>query len=345
MLTAALFCLLATPDLSIAERFPAPADLVPGRPLAWDAASDTVLRLERFDFERGGLRVSAGPSTLLVGGGPQGAVWAALVPDDPGQVAGELPGAGEPLAHCYLRFHPAEVDRLFPPPTVTAVGATWRRPAGYRLALAKLRSSWQSNGRPVVPMPGTVVLDCGTAEVADTAGPGRRRFYMAEGAADPAYFADFEGQALPRDVAIGAPAALAGLESAWSRFDQVYAMFALRDLDWAAAREPFAAWSEAIDTEWELGLAIQRLIEPLGDRHASVQVGQEILVSDVSSPDYRANFQAVMGALGPMTQPRQGINWGRTPDGFGYLSVSALDRADLVQHFDRALTDLADAKG
>ena len=171
MLLPATLSLFVALDHSIAEQFPTPADLAQGAPLEWSAATDTVLRLERFEFARGELAVSAGPSTLIVGGGPEGAVWAALVPDDPGRVAGGLPGAGEPLAHCYLRFHPAEVDALFAPDTVAPTDETWRLPAGYRLALAKLRSSWQANGRPVVPPRGTVVLDCGTAPIAAIISP------------------------------------------------------------------------------------------------------------------------------------------------------------------------------
>ena len=140
MLVAAAALLALAPQTSLLEAFP-PAEVADGAVLEWDGTRDGLFRLERFAIERDELRVVAGPSTLLVGGSPQGAVWAVVVPDDPGTVAGGLAGASEPLVHAYLRFHPSEVDALFPAETVDACDEAWRLPAGYRVALAKLRSS------------------------------------------------------------------------------------------------------------------------------------------------------------------------------------------------------------
>lgn len=346
MIAAALLLLTPVADLSLAERYPCPQPPPSAGPIhTWEVGAEDAFRLTDFAFEHSGQGFRAGPSTLVIGAGELGAVWAVVLPDEPGTITGPLRGSDEPLVHAYLRFHPAEIDALFPPDTVEPAPAGWRAAAGARIALAKQRSSWQSNGQTIVPPPSTVVLDCCTAEPAPEGGPGRRRFYMTAAGSKLAYYDTFEREAMPREVAFDPVRAEVALEALWESFDAEYAMFGLRDVDWMEVHDSIPDLAAEVGSTLELALAALRLVEPLDDRHAWVRHGSEYLLPRVEAPSYRANFQAVMGALGPMTQPRQGINWGRTEDGIGYFSISALDGPDLVEHFDTGLEQLDGVSG
>jgi carboxyl-terminal processing protease len=331
----------------LGDRYPGrPAATTPPTPLSWDSGPEHVYRLQHFRFDDGErLQLTAGPSTLVLGVSGQAAIWAAVLPDDPGEIAGELPGAGEPLVQLYLRFEPAEVQSLFPPTTVSAAPAGSTAALGIQLALSKLGTSWHLGGRPVCPPEGTLVFDCDTAECGDEAGPGRRRFYMREGAQAPlVYHAAFERVALPRDLCISPAEAEAALLAVHGAFAAEYAYFELRELDWSAARDGLAARARTVQTSADLAVAVTELLAPLHDRHAWVRIGERTLPNGPLNPDFRANFQALRAALGPLTQERQGLLFGRTADGIGYLALNALDDRGRWDELDRALAALADVR-
>ncbi|WP_145062285.1 S41 family peptidase [Engelhardtia mirabilis] len=328
------------PSQGLAELYP--SDLEPTQPpvpMGWSTGPQHVHRVAGFRFERGErLVVETGPGLVTVGVHPDGPLWAVLEPDEPGAIAGELPGAGEHVRSIFMRFHPAELGALVAGEALPAGDDDWRFRSAVRLAMAKQANSWAMQGMPVVPARGTVVLDCETLE-------GPRRFYMVQGGGDVEYLPAFDTMALPVAAPVDPADAAAAFDELWVAFDREYAMFGLRDVDWSAQRERFRPIAAQCETVWELGCVLSALVAPLEDRHAWVKVGGELVPHELPALRYNANFKAVMAALEPMTQPRRGINWSRTADDFGYVSVSALDTADLVEHFDRALEELGDTHG
>lgn len=335
----------ATERVDFAARYPSTLEASdPPVAQGWASGPDHVWRVDGFTFEdgtfEGGQRfaLATGPALVTVGANDGGPIWAVLEPDEPARLAGELAGAGEHVERCFLRFHPAELGALFPGGARPAGDDAWRFRTPVREALRRQANSWTVGGQPMVPPAGTVVLDCATVE-------GPRRFYMRAGGGPLEHHPAFDARTFPPDPALAPGDGERAFDEWWSTFDRVYAMFGLRRVDWNAVRDGFRPHAAACTDAWALGCVLAAAADTLGDRHAWVAVGGEPVPNTHRALEYRANFPAVMAALEPMTQPRRGINWSRTADGVGYLNVSALDGPDLVEHFDRALDELADARG
>ena len=328
------------PTVDLAQLYP--SELEPTDPpvaMGWSTGPEHVHRVAEFRFERGErFSIESGPGLVTIGVNEGGPIWAVLVPDEPAAIGGTLVGAGEHASSIYLRFHPAELGDLFGAGVSEAPDEGWRFRSPSRLAVAKQGNSWSVGGMPMVPPRGTVVLDCDTVE-------GARRFYMLQEGIEIAHYPAFDSLVTQAPTAVERDEATAAFDSLWEAFDREYAMFGLRDVDWDAVRARFRPLAAQCDTAWDLGCVLSAALAPLDDRHAWVKVGGEIVPHEQPALRHNANFKAVMAELGPMTQPRRGINWGRTSDGLGYVSVSALDTDDLVGHFDRALEELGDTVG
>lgn len=331
--------LQAGASVDLAERYP--SSLEPSQPpvaVTWSSGPEHTYRVESFRYADGDrLALDTGPATVTLGANPEGPVWAAVVPDEPAVIAGELAGAGESLRHVFLRFHPAELGTLFPAGALPAGAEAWRFRQGVRVALAKQGNSWAVGGSPMVPPRGTLVLDGTTVE-------GPRRFYMSQGGGPLEHYDDFVGLRVLDDAPLEAGEGAAAFEQWWSAFDREYAMFGIRAVDWDAVAERFEPAARVARDAGELACVIAAAAQTLDDRHAWVKLDGGIVPNEFKALRYNANFQAVMDELGPMIQPRRGINWGRTGD-VGYISVSALDRDDLIGYFDTALEAFADVRG
>ena len=95
-------------------------------PRPWEFTGADIFRVSRFQLEVGKeLRVEIGPADL--GHRPLRG-WRGLGGADSARGRGTLTSRvnqpPETIAHVWLRFHPKEIARLFPPETVFADGAT-----------------------------------------------------------------------------------------------------------------------------------------------------------------------------------------------------------------------------
>src|SRR5690349_19583381 len=94
--------------------------LQPAQAQVWQFKQNDIFRISSFRFEVAGkLKVETGPAELGIGHCADGAVFAVVVPTEKGNLARGSAGAPESIAHVWLRFHPSEINRLFPPDTVS----------------------------------------------------------------------------------------------------------------------------------------------------------------------------------------------------------------------------------
>lgn len=341
---AALFVPVAPTraEIDLAVRYPATLDHAE-QPIGreWVATERDVWQLSRFAFEHGTeFKLMIGPCTVVFGRHDTSVLWAAVFPDAPGLIDSDEAGDGDQIATLWLRFHPAEVGRLFPSGTVISNGPAVRVRAGKRLAAWKTSASWQANGLPVVPPRGTVVADI------DTPHP-LRRFYLVPGEGKALSYVDaFERRPLPRDTAVAREDAVKAFNEVWEAFDREYAMFGLKKgVDWAVLRKRFAPLAEGAHTCYELAAVLADMLAHLEDLHVWVRCGDEHVASFHRPRPLNASFQALRAAFKDLQQPSRDLAWSKTDDGIGYVAVFGLGDQNLPEHFDEALAQLATAWG
>lgn len=135
-------------------------DASPDQARAWNFGREDTFRVSRFSLEVGReLRLELGPADLGVGHCADGAVWAVLIPRDGGSLTSSATGATEMPAHVWLRFHPNQIARLFPPQTLSADGKEDLRPLMCAIANVKMMSHWAADGLATIPEPGQMLVD------------------------------------------------------------------------------------------------------------------------------------------------------------------------------------------
>jgi hypothetical protein len=326
--------------VDLGERYPAKLDAGPARVgYVWSCAPDDVWALSSFSYELGDqLKVELGPATVVFGRNDTSVLWAVVLPDQPGRFTASATGGGDDsVAHIWLRFHPGRVGALFPATTVRGPGKPDQRRVAKRICAWKIHGSWQSGGLPMVPDIDALTIDLDTAKRL-------RRFFAIDMAARKVdYYADFEPRALPASPAIDRDTALEVFDGAWEAFDREYAMFAIKpQVDWRALRAQYRPQVERAKTVYEAGAIVSEMLEHLADLHVWVRVGAE-MIPGYSRPRPLNGDWRVLGRLiaGFRNRP-EGLAWGRTADGIGYVNVYRLGSGGLPKAFDEVLEQLAD---
>jgi beta-lactamase regulating signal transducer with metallopeptidase domain len=149
-------------------------DGVPGKARPWQFTQEDIFQVSRFALEAGkDLRIEVGASDLGVGHCADGAVWAVLLPREEGTLTSSAATNQEKIAHVWLRFHPAQINRLFPPETVSATGQRKLQAQMSAIAGAKFTSSWHAGQKAMIPEPKDLTVDVDTKE-------GPRRFFAVD---------------------------------------------------------------------------------------------------------------------------------------------------------------------
>jgi RNA polymerase sigma-70 factor (ECF subfamily) len=177
--------------------------LAPGQARPWQFTPGDIYRVSRFRPDVGGrLKVETGPADLGIGHCADGAVCAILIPAEGGKLT--RPGAGsEEVAHIWLRFHPKEINKLFPPATVSPAPENSVVSQMRTIIRGKFRASYHAGNNAMIPEPKDMTVDVDTK-----AGP--RRFFVVDTEAGTAQYADaFEGQPV-RIAAVALPSAAEG---------------------------------------------------------------------------------------------------------------------------------------
>ena len=87
-----------------------------------------------------------------------------LIPHESGKLTSTAASQSEAIAHLWLRFHPREISRLFPPDTVRGPGDGKLAPQIQAIANPKIRSSWHAGGRAMIPEPKDLTVDADTKD-------------------------------------------------------------------------------------------------------------------------------------------------------------------------------------
>jgi RNA polymerase sigma-70 factor (ECF subfamily) len=186
---------LATPTLAVDLLKQYPTQLVKGdaepeHAREWEFQNKDIFRLSHFSLDVGNeFKVETGAADLGVGHCADGAVWAVLLPREPATLTSSVAKKGEAIAHVWLRFHPAQIDRLFSPSLVSADGNADLAGAMRAIANAKMTSSWQANGKAMIPEPKDMTVYVDTKD-------GAHRFFDVDTKAQTArYVAAFNESA------------------------------------------------------------------------------------------------------------------------------------------------------
>jgi len=179
-------------NVDLLERYPTAlteGDTKPERARSWEFTEGDIFRVTQFHLEVGNkLRVEVGPADVGIGHCADGAVWAVLIPRANGTLTSPVAAKPEAIANVWLRFHPAEIDHVFPPDTVFTDGDSHLTAQMRAVANAKMISSWQAGGKAMIPEPKDMTVYVDTKD-------GSRRFFMVDTQAQTAeYVAWFNRQ-------------------------------------------------------------------------------------------------------------------------------------------------------
>src|ERR1039457_1187277 len=193
LIAALLPAILARPALAVdlLKQYPThlvKGDAEPEHAREWEFQNQDVFRISHFSLEVGNeLKVETGAADLGIGHCADGAVWAVLLPREQGALTSSVAKKEEAIAHIWLRFHPAQIDRIFSPSLVSADGNADLAGAMRAIANSKMTSSWQANGKAMLPEPNDMTVYVDTKD-------GSHRFFMVDTKARTAeYVAAFNG--------------------------------------------------------------------------------------------------------------------------------------------------------
>jgi hypothetical protein len=343
MWTACLLTLLCAPTTEdLAERYPGRLDWVQNG-LPWTCGPEDVWRLASFELSFGReFELTAGKCELVLGQHEGNVLWAVLFPEKPAKLRAKgQPGDGVEARTILLRFAPAEIGRVFPPPTVKGPGDAWRRAEADRIFRKKIGHKWFTPaGNPTIVQPGFTLVDLDTTD-------GKRRFYELDGnAAKLTYVPAFEEKPVRPDAnPVTKTEAERAFDEVWEAFDREYANFGLLpELDWKKHGAEHKKRLARVKSRFELGAVLADMLAALEDLHVWVQAGEDWLPGYARVRPLNGSWKGSLAvAGGELTDTKKDLVWTRARTGAGYLNVHSLGDPGLPPEFDEALEALADA--
>jgi len=312
-------------------------DTRPEQARAWEFAQDDIFGVTQFRMEVGKeMRLDVGPADIGIGHCADGAVWAVLIPRAGGTLSRGT--NQEIIAHVWLRFHPKEITRLFPPETVVS-HATNLLAEVRVIANAKIGSSWQSSGRVTIPQPKDLTVDVDTKE-------GPRRFFVVDTEAQTAeYIPAFENRAVPLPPPVTPELATATFDQLWKAFDQNYAMFVLRpELDWSRLREQYRPKAVSAKSTYEFAEVCADMLKNLRDLHVWFTVAGSGIPVFNRPRSANANPQAYRKILGGLNRTGP-VVWAITTNDIGFIAIPAWSDANLPADCGEVLEKMRNTRG
>jgi hypothetical protein len=168
----------------------------------WQLLPNDVFHISRFRLEVGDqIKVETGAADLGIGHCSDGAVCAILIPAEGGKLTRSGAGGAENIVHVWLRFHPGEINKLFPPDTVSTAPNPGALAQMRTIAGGKFRASYHAGMNAMIPDPKDMTVDVDTKA-------GVRRFFMVDAQAKTAQYVNaFERQVVRLGSAQGKTAA------------------------------------------------------------------------------------------------------------------------------------------
>jgi len=330
-------------DLDLLQRYPTrltTGDAAPERARPWEFTPTDLFQISRFSFAVSNeLKLEIGVAELGIGHCADGAVWAVVLPRENGALRF---GTGDqtPVAHVWLRFHPGQINRLFPPETVSAIGPTNPFTRIRTIANAKFNGSWHSGPKALIPNPPDVTLDL------DTPTGSRRFFVVNTDLKSVKYINAFENQAVRPPPPFSKDEAVVAFDKLWKAFDDEYAMFVLRpEVDWARLRAEYRPEALACITTEEFAEVCASMLRPLRDLHVWMTVGG-VSVSVFDRPRAaNSNPSAYRVLLGELDREGR-VQWAVTEDKIGFIAINGWNTGpEIPAQVDKALEQMRDTRG
>lgn len=315
-------------------------DTAPDRARAWEFTTADVFRVTHFHLAVGkDFAVELSSAEVGIGHCSDGAVWAVIIPDAGGKLTSAVASQREAIAHLWLRFHPREISRIFPPDTVRGQGEAKMAPQIQAIANYKIRSSWQAGGRAMIPEPKDLTVDVDTKD-------GPRRFFVVDTEAQTVeYLAAFEHQPVKTPAAITRTLAEATFDQLWEVFDREYAMFVLRpEIDWAKLRDQYRPKAVQSQSAYEFAGVCADMLRPLRDLHIWLTLaGAEV---PVFNRPRQANsnpsaHQTLLGGLNRLGR----LEWAVTADKIGFIAIYEWDDDATPDQFSEVLENMRNTRG
>jgi Peptidase family S41/Tricorn protease C1 domain len=329
-------------EVDLLQRYPTKltaGDTRPDQARSWEFTDGDIFRVTQFRLEVGKeLRVEVGAADVGIGHCADGAVWAVLIPRASGTLTRQVTNQ-EAISHLWLRFHPKEIARLFPPETVSSDGATNLLGQMRAIANAKMNSSWHAGGRAMIPKPKDMTVDVDTKN-------GPRRFFSVDTEAQTAqYWAAFENRSVRPPPALTPKLAEAAFDQLWEAFDKKYAMFVLRpEVDWAKLREQYRPKALASKSSYEFADVCAEMLKPLRDLHVWLTVAGANVTVFNRPRAANANPQAYQAILGRFKQEGS-VAWAVTTNNIGYIAIYGWDDSKIPTQCGEALERMRDTRG
>ena len=316
-------------------------DAHPDRARAWEFGGSDVFRLSRFSFVVADkLKIELGPAELGIGHCIDGAVWAVVIPHEKGELTSKAEEQMEVVAHVWLRFHPKEINSLFPPDTVSDSGEKSMESEMRIIAAHKLYSSWHAGDRAMIPEPKDLTIDIDTKA-------GVRRFFVVDTQAGTAnYIPAFANRPLKQAPVLTADMAEQAFDQLWQAFDSDYAMFVLRpEVDWVVLRDRYRPKALAAKSTLEFAGVCAEMLKPLRDLHIWLTVAGTPVPVFNRPRSLNANPAATRAILGDVHELNSSVNWAMTSDKLGYLAIHSWSGREVPDYCHQALEQLRDTKG
>jgi Big-like domain-containing protein/PBS lyase HEAT-like repeat-containing protein len=178
-------CVLQGRAVDLLARYPttlSSGDSSPENARRWEFDEKDLFQISGFDLQVGsGFLVKIGAADVGIAHCSDGAVWAVILPRGGGTLRSTAATQEESILHLWLRFHPKNINSLFPPDTVSdGQNANLLQPMR-NIAGTKFSSSFHAGMNALIPEPKDLIVD------ADTRG-GPRRFFIVDTEAGTAEF-------------------------------------------------------------------------------------------------------------------------------------------------------------
>ena len=329
--------------LDLLKRYPTTmtsGDTSPNRARPWQFTEADLYRLSKFRLDVADLHIDIGAADLGIGHCTDGAVWAIILPRETGKLASPAATGEESIASVWLRFHPREIDRLFPPETVSAGGDTNLLTEMRVIAGAKFFSSWHAGMNAMIPPPEALTVDADTKE-------GVRRFFVVNTQAPSAeYIAAFENRAVRLASACTPALAAQAFDELWRAYNRDYAMFVLRpEVDWNKLRQEYRPKALAAKSAYEFAGVCAEMLKPLRDLHIWVTVAGNYVPAFNRPRFANANPQAENAILGGLNDIGSGVEWAVTADHIGYLAIYNWSHREVPVLCQEALEKMRKTRG
>lgn len=309
----------------------------------WTLGKEDVWSLKSFDYSfENKLKIACGSSTVVFGRHGTNVVWAALIPEEPGEIKSAPGGEGEHVTSIFLRFNPSMVGKLFPSKTVGGKGPFEKIIPARRIYKYKINACWQWDNLPVIPYKESVVLDCETRE-------GSRRMFMVDAkkksVKHETYFMTRTIPPMPEEPLPKGKGAKV-FEEVWDAFDREYAMFVVKPgVDWKKLKKDYGSLAKKAKTYYELAAVIAAMLAHLEDLHVHVEVKGEYPWCYSRFRPLNASWKAVQKRADEMHCVNDPVSWGFIDKKFGYINVWGLNNVQVPFAFDEILEALKDTKG